>query len=214
MFVSDPLYPPEIKLPDDLTAILVGLYRAMAPLLETNKLILCVTIRIALAAGALVFVFHRWREGLLRPARKQPQRQPAKVPAKNQPPARDPSVVVLPRRFGWLPQYLPETAVFAEQLQQYLADPEVADLFARCPQAGKILRPICRILGVKPIPEILRPPAPTPAHQPLPTALHKNPPQYPHTPTIPPAQLPPAQLPQAHSRNGARPPSRFFEVKT
>jgi hypothetical protein len=209
MFVSDPLYPTEIKLPDDLTMILVGLSRAMTPLLGKDNLILRVAIRITLAMNAIQFLFQRWREGLIRPARKQPQRPPAKAPAENQSPAKHPSDVMLPRRFGWLPQYLPETAIFAEQLQQYLADPEVAALFAQCPQVGKILRPICRILGVQPIPEILRPKAPNPAPQPLPTAPRETRPQQPPTPTIT-----AAPFQQAPSRNRATPRPSVFEVKT
>jgi hypothetical protein len=209
MFVSDPLYPPEIRLPDDLTMILVGLCRAMIPLWQTDNLMLRVAVRLTLAMNAIQLLFHRWREGLIRPARKQSQRQPAEAPAKNQPPVKHPSAIVLPRRFGWLPQRLPETAIFADQLQQFLADPEVADLFARCPQAGKILRPICRMLGVQPIPEILRPQAPNPALPPRQTAPRENPPQQPHIATIP-----AAPFQQAHSRNDASAPSRVFEVKT
>jgi hypothetical protein len=209
MFVSDPLYPPEIRLPDDLTMILVGLCRAMIPLWQTDNLMLRVAVRLTLAMNAIQLLFHRWREGLIRPARKQSQRQPAEAPAKNQPPVKHPSAIVLPRRFGWLPQRLPETAIFADQLQQFLADPEVADLFARCPQAGKILRPICRILGVQPIPEILRPPAPNHTPPPLQTTPRETRPQHPPTPT-----LPPAPFQQAPSRKGATPPPRVFEMKT
>jgi hypothetical protein len=209
MFVSNPLDPPEIRLPDDLTMILVGVCRAMTPLCKSDALILRAAVRIMQAVHALVFRFDRWREGLIRPARKHPQRQPPKAPAENQPPVKDPSRVMLPRRFGWLPQYLPETAIFAEQLQQFLADPEVADLFARCPQAGKILRPICRILGVQPIPEILRQKAPNHTPPPLPTAPLEARPQHPSTPTSP-----PAPFQQAPSRNGATPPPRVFKMET
>jgi hypothetical protein len=142
----------------------------MTALWYTDDLMLRVSVRLMKATFAIQFLFDRWREGRIRPARKQPQRQPSKAPAKNQSPAQDQSDIALPRRFGWLPQRVPETAIFANQLQQLLADPEIAALLAQCPQAGKILRPICRMLGVQPIPQILRPPAPNPAPPPLQTA--------------------------------------------
>ena len=44
---------------------------------------------------------------------------------------------------------LPETAQFAGVLSYLLDDPETAALVQKAPEAGRILRPLCHILGVK-----------------------------------------------------------------
>ncbi len=175
MFVSSALFPPQDRLPDDFAIIVVGLCRAMFALCYTDLVLRHVSVRLIEATVAMQLLFDRWREGRIRPARKQPQRQQARPAARNR------SNVALPRRFAWLRQYLPETAIYADQLQQLLADPEIAALVAQVPQAGKILRPICRMLGVQPIPQILTPQAPNPAPPPLETPPLDTPPESPHS---------------------------------
>ncbi len=61
----------------------------------------------------------------------------------------------LPRRFGWLLRLEREAAAAAgSQLRHLLADPEMADILAAAPQAGRLLRPLCRMLGVQPPPAL------------------------------------------------------------
>ncbi len=56
----------------------------------------------------------------------------------------------LPRRFGWLIGLLPcEAVAYASQLSCVLADAEVAALLRDVPQARRILRPLCVMLGVR-----------------------------------------------------------------
>ena len=58
--------------------------------------------------------------------------------------------LALPRRFGWLAQaggY--QAAAFGSQLQTELNTPEMVALLAACPQAGRILRPLCRALAMQ-----------------------------------------------------------------
>jgi len=62
---------------------------------------------------------------------------------------------MLPRGFGWMRRALPRTAQFAGVLSYLLRDPEVVALLEKMPQAGRILRPLCYLLGV-PAPEFLR----------------------------------------------------------
>jgi hypothetical protein len=62
----------------------------------------------------------------------------------------------LPREFGWIRRMLPATAQYAGVLAYLLDDPELAALVEKAPQAGRILRPLCHLLGVK-APEFLRP---------------------------------------------------------
>ncbi len=66
-------------------------------------------------------------------------------------PAR-PQPLRLPRGFAWLVRRLPQAAAAASQLQHLLADPAMADLLAAAPQAGRLLRPLCQMLGVRPPP--------------------------------------------------------------
>lgn len=66
----------------------------------------------------------------------------------------------LPERFAWLVRLVPEAACFGSQLQHLLADPELVALLETAPQAGRILRPLCRLLAVRPVPALLRLPPP------------------------------------------------------
>ena len=63
----------------------------------------------------------------------------------------------LPAGFGWLIRLVPGTAAYAGQVQQLLADPEMAALLADVPQAGRILGPLCRMLGIRSGPEFFAP---------------------------------------------------------
>lgn len=56
----------------------------------------------------------------------------------------------LPRQFGWLLQLVPVVAAgCASQLRHLLADPEMAALLTASPQVMRILRPLCRMLGLE-----------------------------------------------------------------
>ena len=56
---------------------------------------------------------------------------------------------LLPQDFGWMPRMLPQTAQFAGVLSFLLRDPETVALVERAPEAGRILRPLCAMLGVQ-----------------------------------------------------------------
>ena len=60
----------------------------------------------------------------------------------------------LPGRFGWLIRLVPGAAVYGTQVQYLLADPEMAAMLAKVPQAGRILQPLCRMLAIRPGPEL------------------------------------------------------------
>ena len=59
----------------------------------------------------------------------------------------------LPRLEGLPPP--PGAAVYGSQVQHWLADPEMAALLASAPQAERILRPLCRMLGIRLGPELV-----------------------------------------------------------
>ncbi|MBV8092268.1 MAG: hypothetical protein JO110_03345 [Acetobacteraceae bacterium] len=60
----------------------------------------------------------------------------------------------LPDRVGWLIRLVPGAAAYGGQVQHLLADPEMAALLADVPQAGRILRPLCRMLAIRLGPEM------------------------------------------------------------
>ena len=91
----------------------------------------------------------RVRAGALRslaPARRRAASRPASpAPASPPPPPR------LPNGFAWLVRLVGrEAAGCGGQLQLLLTDPEFATLIAATPQMGRVLRPLCRMLGVEP----------------------------------------------------------------
>ncbi|MBV8093882.1 MAG: hypothetical protein JO110_11715 [Acetobacteraceae bacterium] len=54
-----------------------------------------------------------------------------------------------PRNSGWLLRLAPESAAFAGQVKHLLADPEMKALLAGSAQAGRMLRPLCGMLGIE-----------------------------------------------------------------
>ena len=63
----------------------------------------------------------------------------------------------LPRGFGWLLRLVPETAAYGGQVEHLLANPNMTALLAASPQAGRILRPLCHMLAIKPVPALAAP---------------------------------------------------------
>jgi hypothetical protein len=112
-------------------------------------------------------LFTRWRENRL-PARRAPRPHRSRVPAKPLP--------RLPRAHGWVLRRVRESGSPAGQLADMLADPETRAFVAAAPQAGRLLRPLCRALAI-PQPDWLRlprrprPPRPPRAPRPRPPAL-------------------------------------------
>ncbi|MBV8588764.1 MAG: hypothetical protein JO212_01635 [Acetobacteraceae bacterium] len=54
-----------------------------------------------------------------------------------------------PRNSGWLLRLAPESAAFAGQVTHLVADPEMKALLAGSAQAGRMLRPLCGMLGIE-----------------------------------------------------------------
>ena len=80
-----------------------------------------------------------WRAGCL-PAPRSPQARPASssVRAKS----------VFPTVPGWLLVAVRDAGAFGSQLEHLLTQAECAEFLAAVPQARRILRPLCRMLGV------------------------------------------------------------------
>ena len=102
--------------------------------------------------------------------------QPAETPARKPRPApkRKPAPLRLPYHFAWLLRLVPPTITQGNAavngrigIQSLLDDPELLALIARNRAAGRLLRPLCHMLGIQPPPLLRRPkrqrtPNPTP----------------------------------------------------
>jgi hypothetical protein len=109
--------------------------------------------RVRTLGERLIALAERVRSGRLRARSKSTPPSGALSQGEGKTAAR--ALVKLPRGFGWIRGVVPETAQFAGVLTWLLRDPEMAALAEKSPQAGRILRPLCHLLGVK-APEFLR----------------------------------------------------------
>ena len=76
--------------------------------------------------------------------------RPPRAPVASVAPAGRPARARLPQGFGWLLWLGPEAAALASRVRHLLADPDMAALLDAEPGAGRILRPLCRMLGIGP----------------------------------------------------------------
>lgn len=138
--------------------------RALAPLL------CLVWAYLGRAAPRLERLIARWRAGHLPPPRPPGTSGAATGARLSHPDTPRPGSTRtrLPGRHAWLIRLVQPTAQLAPHLQALLALPVIAELLAAAPQAGRILRPLCRMVGMHPLPPILRrPPIP---RRPVPSA--------------------------------------------
>jgi hypothetical protein len=75
----------------------------------------------------------------------------------------------LPRRYGWVSMTIDRAFMRSWDLEEILDDPDTAAKVADAPQLGSVLRPACRMLGVKPPPWLRLPRRPR-------RRIEKNPP--------------------------------------
>lgn len=81
-----------------------------------------------------------------------------------QPPKPRPQTLAMPRRFGWLFAPVPDAAALGSQLAHLLTDPELIAMIEADRRFGRLLRPLCHTLGIRP-PCLQRPkPAPRKRH--------------------------------------------------
>jgi hypothetical protein len=164
--------------------IIEGLCRAAAVRMAADPSVRPPLLLVHAWLGRLVQRFAalvaRAESGTLRPPRRRasPPRgalPPGEVPPPDGSPSKDPRrepQQKLPRSFAWLIRMLPyEAACFGSQLQHQFSRPEMVALLEAAPQAGRILRPLCRMLAI-PLPPAFRlpprPARPKPPKQPRP----------------------------------------------
>ncbi len=107
-----------------------------------------------LAAGTLTPPRPRHRPG----PRPAPAASPDAALPKTPPRPRE----RLPEKPGWLVRIVGPRAAYGPELERLLAGAEMQALIRAAPQVGRLLRPLCRMLGVVPDPAILPPPPPRP----------------------------------------------------
>jgi len=119
----------------------------------------------------------RLAAGTLRPRIPRPSRKPAGSAAALRKPRGYPTT------HAWLRATLVQEAnAFGSQLTHLLDQPETRALLAAAPQAARLLRPICHMLGIQPE-ALRRPSAPKPARPARPA-----PPRFPRFRVEPPAE--------------------------
>ena len=114
-------------------------------------LLLAMWGRITRMGMRLEWLVAQWRAGTL-PKPPAPRAAPAE--RKGKIPAARPDYPTAP---AWLVETLGHEGVaYGLQLQHLLTEAECVAFLAAVPQAGRILRPLLRMLGVEPLPEVIR----------------------------------------------------------
>ncbi len=125
------------------TSILTELQAAIAVVAARERAltVLLVTVwgRIARIRGRLERLIARWRAGIVVPARKSRAGE-ARISVR--------AGAALPTAPGWLLVQVGAAASYRGQLEHLLSQAEYAEFLAAVPQASRILRPLCRLLGI------------------------------------------------------------------
>ena len=110
----------------------------------------------------------------------------------------------LPARFAWVIEMIPyHAAGIGSQLRVLLSEPAMKALIEADPRAGRILRPVCRMLGIEPAPDL--PPSLFPPASPAPI----EPPPAAKPPTVPASWDSALQPRSEDAEDAAVPPVRF-----
>jgi hypothetical protein len=140
-----------------------------SPFLSLSAVIVALRVAVAAWGGrrlldeALVHLVHRrlgeilrriegmvarYQAGTLRPALVRGAGEPGVAAVLR--PRREAAVRQLPCRFAWLVREVGwEAAGFGCQLRALLERPEMVAFLAACPQAARVLRPVCRMLAIE-----------------------------------------------------------------
>ena len=159
-FMSWP-YPPEPALATDrftmIVSALVGYIRTKAKPGTLWSLVYLAAARVTRIQKRFERLVVRYRAGTLPPPRApRPEKQAPETDAEETgaKPARPASL--LPRHRGWLCAMVPLWAAgYGGKILYLLDHPEMRELIAAAPQAGRLIRPLLWMTG-RPIPEFLR----------------------------------------------------------
>ena len=128
----------------NFTAIFTGLQAAIAVVAARERaltvLLVAVWGRIGRISTRLERLIALWRAGML----PKPRAPHGRVPGASGGKPRSP----LPITPAWLLVAVREAAPFAAGLEHLLSEAECEEFLAAAPQARRLLRPLCRMLGV------------------------------------------------------------------
>ena len=146
----------------NFSTILAGLHAVIAAKAARDQTLVALVValcgRLARMGTRLERLIARWRAGTLPPPRAARPGEARAGEARAEAQAeRAVSIIRFPSAAGWLRLKLGyEVSVYGGYLQQQLTEAECAAFLAACPQAGRILRPLLRMLTADPVPEIIR----------------------------------------------------------
>jgi len=134
-----------------VSAILIGLQAAIAARAARDRALTVLLValwgRIARARVRLERLIAQWRAGTL-PAARPARARSARVSVPRQAYPSVPAWLV--RKLGY------EVVGFGSQLAQALSEAECAAFLAAVPRAGRVLRPLLRMLGVTEVAAVVR----------------------------------------------------------
>jgi hypothetical protein len=130
------------------TNILTGLQAAIAVVAARERTLTVVLVavwgRIARIRTRLERLIALWRAGMLPAPRVRRGRVPGTQVSK--------PVSAIPATPGWLLVAVREAASFGAGLESMMSEAECTKFLAASPQARRLLRPLCRMLGVGVVP--------------------------------------------------------------
>ena len=125
------------------SSILTDLQAAIAVVAARERaltvLLVAVWGRIARMRSRLERLIVRWRAGIVVPPRKSRAGE-VRISVRAE--------AALPIAPGWLLAQVGAAASYRGQLEHLLSQAECVEFLAAVPQAGRILRPLCRMLGI------------------------------------------------------------------
>ena len=155
--MNDPLSKPPAE---RFATIMESVFRALAAQGRRGTLVgpllFLVCNRLRTAAARVLALTAQLQAGTLRLRPSRARRAAARRP--DPPAAQEPAKLRLPRGFGWLRRRVRAVGFGRSQLEYLLAQPDMAALIAAAPPIGRQIRPICRMLGVRPPPGLFPPP--------------------------------------------------------
>ena len=133
-------------------------------------------LRLQRLNNRLTRLYDRWQANTLPKPRPTPTKRPASVrtpppqipqlPAPGMPLVEAP--LRLPRGRGWIIRRIPESGPSAGALHDLLQTADIQDFVQAAPQAARLLRPLCRALGVDQPAWLKLPPRPRTPRKPRP----------------------------------------------
>ena len=133
-------------------------------------------LRLHRLSNRLTHLYERWQTNTL-PTPRKPTQRPKTTPRPTPPqipelPAPGMPLVAaptrLPRGHGWVIRRIPEAGPSAGALHDLLQQPNTQDFVQAAPQAARLLRPLCRALGVDQPAWLKLPPRPRTPRKPRP----------------------------------------------